>query len=313
MKKMIALTAAVVMLFTTMFAGAALAAEAEDVTGEWHVLSMKQGDVEMDAALLSVMGMDLVLELREDGTAVLSMTGDPIEGTWELNGTEGKISVSNEGEEERAILFTVEEGVITLDINGQSAKFSREGASLDVATLAPAVADAKLEDFNGDWKLTYYVAFGLPLPLAAVGLDVAMTVEDGNIAVTKKTIDLNSSSVTDTQELTFTGELQDDGTLFIDLGEDNFLAEAQIEATSVTLTLHEDGRLSGTAPELTKMMEDMKALSEAAANAETTAAEGEEGAAEGEPSGDSAGESADSSSGESSENAWDAYLIFERQ
>ncbi len=312
MKKMIALTAAVVMLFTAMFAGAALAAEAEDITGEWHALSMKQGDVEMDAALLSVMGMDLLLEFGEDGAASLSMMGEPIEGVWELNGTEGVIKVANEGEEERSLPFTVEDGVITIDINGSSAKFSREGASLDSAKLAPAVADAKLEDFNGDWKLAYYVAFGLPLPLAAVGLDVAMTVEDGNIAVTKKTIDLNSSSVTDTQELAFTGELQDDGTLFVDLGEENFLAEANIEATSITLTLHEDGRLSGTAPELTKMMEDMKALSEAAANAETPAAEGEEGAAEGESSG-AAGESADSSSGESSENSWDAYLIFERQ
>lgn len=312
MKKMIAVLIAALMLATTVFAGAALAAD-EDPTGVWYMQSMKQDGTEMDASILTSMGMSMTLTLNEDGTASMSMTGQEEiqEGTWSFDGTTGVLSFGNE------LTFTVEDDTIIMEQPSDSLEegmepavvvFGREPAEAASVSLAPAVEDPELSDFNGTWNATTYVAFGLPLPLSMSGADITMTLDEGKAQVTAITKDLNNhSEVIDTKEEEFAAELTNDGTLYVDFEGVAILEALQLEGSGIYLTLHEDGRLSGEIPEVT---ESMKAMSEMSAESENQAAEGAESAEPAEGEGESEGEA--DSSGSSGGSALEAYLIFEK-
>ena len=322
MKKMIAVLVAVLMLTVTAFAGTALAAGEGDLAGVWYIQSMKQGGMDLDGSILSSLGLTMTLTLNEDGTATMEATGQEQvqKGTWKCDGTTGTITFGTdltfEADGDTLILTqpdtTVEEGA-----EPQVLVFGKEPPAASVPTLAPAVENPQVSDFNGAWNVSTYVAFGLPLPLGMTGAQLSMTIQDGKAAVTAVAKDLNTGETTASVEKEYTAELKDDGTLFIDFGDEEVLAVLRMQGNSISLTLREDGKMSGEIPALT---EAMKALSEMSAESENTEAEQAESAepaetadaaADATAEGDSAGDSADGSSS-SGESAMDIYLIFEK-
>lgn len=325
MKRFIAVMIAVLMLAMTAFAGTAMADGEGDLAGVWYVQSMIQDGMEVDASFIVSMGMSITLTLNEDGTASMEMTGqDKQEGTWTSDGTTGTIAFASE------IPFTVDgETIVMTQPNleleeGQTAPvmvFGREEPKAE--SMAPAVEGAKLSDFNGTWNATSIMTFGFPLPLAAMGGEITMTLDEGKAAVNVVTRDLeNHGEIKDTMEKEFTAEMTDEGTLYVDFGGDDILSAIQMQGSGIYLTLHEDGRLSGEIPEVTEAMKEMQAMSEESANqaaeqaesaepAEGEAADAEEPAVSVE--GDSSGEAGDSGeSASSGGESMEMYLIFEK-
>lgn len=276
MKKIIAVLSAVIILTVTAFAGLTMAEEA-DLTGEWNLQSMNQGGMEMNASLLSLLGMDMVLVLNEDGTATMTMMGgEEGVGTW----TESTITI-NEDE----VPYRLEDGLLVMEKDDEKMVFGREGGSN--SSLAPAVTVTDPAEFDGTWTAETYVAMGIALPLQDIGVQISLTIADGKAAVSEAVLDLeNEGEVSDSMEAEFDAVLQEDGTLYIDFAGQDILGQLELEAAGINLTLHEDGRLSGTLP--------APAAEEAA---ETDAAEGE---SEGESEGDSGTDSDGGSSGEES-------------
>ena len=291
MKNTIAILSAVVLLVTALFAGTVMAAGQEDLYGEWHIKSMKQGDVEMEASVLTALGMDVLLTLGEDGTVTMNMQGQMQEGTWTFDGAGGIIQFEAE------VPFVYEDGILEVGKDGDFMTFSKEAADAIDVSLAPAVEGAQIDDFNGNWNATYYVAFGAPLPLVMMGAEVSLSIEDGKALVSETVVNLEDrSEIIDSMEKEFPAALEEDGSVYIDFEGEKILDKIGMEASGVYLTLHEDGRISATTPEIREATETLKALSE---GSENTSAEGAEGAGT-ESSGDSAGMS------------MDTYLILEK-
>ena len=296
MKRIIAVIISAMMLMMAAFAGTALA-EGEDVAGVWYIQSMTQDGTEMDASVLVSMGMNMVLTLNEDGTAVMDMMGEVQEGTWSIDGTAGTIAFGTE------VPFTVENDTLVLAQDAYSMVFGKETAQADEG-LAPAAENPQEDDFSGAWKAKSYVALGVPVPLNVLGAEITMNIQEGKaeVSVVKKDLE-NDGEVTASLDKEFTAQMQEDGTLYVDFGGENILESLGMEGRGIYLTLHEDGRISGRIPEVTEQLEALKGLSETSQNADAEAAPAEGESAEGE-----AGES-DGSSGEMS---YEMYLVFEK-
>ena len=295
MKRVIAAAFAAIMLAVSVFAGTAFAAEKEDFTGVWYVQSIVQNGIEMDGSTITAMGMNMTLTLNEDGTATIEMpTQDPQEGVWSFE--DGLINFGVE------IPLTLEGDVLTMAQDGQLIVFGRESAEAADVSLAPAVADPKAEDFEGDWVGTTYAAFGMPLPLNMMGVGITVTIKDGKALIHQDTIDLNNGGeVTDSKDMEFEAALQEDGTLYVDFNGEDVLSQLGMDASGVNLTLHEDGKISATSPQINETLALLAALSEEL-NAETD--EDPEAAAE-----ETAEDTGESDSGS---YTMEMYLILEK-
>ena len=329
MKKILAILIAAVLALSTC--GVALAEEAADSpVGVWYLQSMEQQEgMQMDATVLSSMGMTLTLTLNEDGTAVMNMSGTEQEGTWTEDGT------LNFGE--TPLTFSVEDGQLQFEQNGSKAVFGPEPAETKTYEITPAVTDPALEDFNGNYKAVIYYAMGMQLPMNVLGVDFSLDIQDGKVAFTETDYDReNGYAVSGTVEKEFTAEVAEDGTLFVDFAGEEVLTALNLPVSGIHLTLHEDGLVTGNIPEIDQQMkeqtEQLQAMSEASqAEGETAeSAEGESPAeeaegespeavqeagefAEAEGEGASEGDSEGGSSGSSSGSMdFTTYFIFEK-
>ena len=201
-------------------------AEGDDISGDWYLVRMKQGEEEMDASLLSLVGMTAVLTLNTDGTMVLDLGGDKSDGTWVYENGAGTIT-SNDSD----VAFTVADGELSMGEGEEWMYFSREEPVAEAFEQSPLVEAPELADFNGDWKGVTIVAAGIPLPMSmGGGSEINISIQDGNITYTTVTEGEDGEMKTD--EFSVTGELVD-GTL-----------KAVNGLNSLTLQLHEDGTLT---------------------------------------------------------------------
>lgn len=283
----------IVLLLAAMMVSALISvpvmAEEADLAGTWYALSMEQDGMQMDASVLAAMGMSITMTLNEDGTAVLAMGDQETECTWE-----GQTLITEANE----LPMELNDGELTIDQNGAIMIFSKEAPEITEFSMAPAVEDPELSDFNGSWNTVTYVMLGIPMPIKlGASTEINLQIEDGKVAYTEMIYDLNTSSSepTETIEKEFTATLEDGGILFVDFNEETVLSHILSGSSGIRLTLHEDGKLSGEIPELTETMEMFAAMSQGEENTDAEAA-------------DEAGSSGGSSSGE----ALSAYLVFEK-
>ena len=297
MKRITAIICAAVMLAASVFAGTAFAAEKEDIAGTWYISKMVQSGIEMDASSIAAMGMNMILTLNEDGTAVMEMSGsleEAEEGTWSFE--DGIIDFGAE------MTYTFEDGLLSLAQDDALIVFSREAAEAAAVSLAPAVADPKAEDFEGDWNANYYVAMGISMPLVMGGVKISVTIKDGKAFLHEEIIDLNNGGeITESKDMEFDATLEDDGTLYIDFNGEDVLDAIGMEASGVNLTMHEDGRISATSPEINEAIEALAALA-----AEVSASSEEDAQAAQTEESEETGES------DSGSYSLEMYLILEK-
>ena len=273
-KTILAILIGTVMIVTVIYAGTALAAGENNLEGVWYVESISQDGQTMDAAALSAMGMNMVLTLNADGTATLDALGSVSEGSW----TDATISINGSD-----IPYALQDGTLILEQDGQTMKLSREETEAETFELAPAVEDPELSDFNGEWKATLMMSFGMQIPMDMVSSDISLSIDDGKVILTKAVIDqTNGGEVLESSDVECDSELTEDGTLHVDFkGADVFRSYDFSICKDMYLTLREDGKMSGAIPDM--------------------------------DSGESSGESAaNESADDSSEDEVGTYLVFER-
>lgn len=254
-------------------------AEEADMAGTWYVQSMEMDGTQMDASVLALMGISYTLDLNEDGTAVLAMGEQKLEGTWDEEGLNTGANI---------VPLELVDGELKIDQNGGVMIFSREAAEAEEFSMAPVVENPELSDFNGNWNAVTFVTLGVPLPIKlSAATDINLQIQDGAVAYTEMIYDLNNNSeLTETIEKEFTATLGDDGTLFVDFSDEHVLINIVGGASGIRLTLHEDGTISGDIPELLETMEMLAAMSQESENTDAEAAAEEEGSSDGSSGGE---------------------------
>ena len=181
MRKLIALILALMLACALLPATAEVAADS--VLGEWFVTEMTQGDMTIDPA---TMGMEISLMLNEDGTMVMTMAGEGVEGTWEM--ADGKLLLTaGEGEEASTVEITIgEDGTLKGEDGGATLVFSRE--KNEGVTIPQPVAAESEDAFIGTWNLKMISMDGAVLPLdmfASMGMDIGgtLTIEPGKAGI----------------------------------------------------------------------------------------------------------------------------------
>ena len=199
----------------------------EDVTGEWYLKTMKQGETEYDAGAI---GYNITMTLNADGTGtMLSPTSEePTPGSWTLEGD--KITVTFE---DSPIGGTVADGKITLSEGEISMVFTREKPEgIKVADVNPAAA---AEDFEGTWDIAYVGYNGMIIDPSTTGQEMpGLVVENGAMKFTGNS-SMSQAFGTNAIPLTFA-----DGALgmSVSMGETSY---------GIKLEMLEDGMLALTA------------------------------------------------------------------
>ena len=153
------------------------AAEADGgIAGKWIAVEMASDGETMNPADY---GMEMSIELREDGTAVVNL-GEEATGTWSADGNQ--VSITIEGDTAAA---TVENGGMFLPLGDDvSLKLVKDGAAAPAAepeptaepagepTAAPAAGplDADEEAYVGVWNLIYLGTGGFTGNATDIGL-----------------------------------------------------------------------------------------------------------------------------------------------
>lgn len=173
MKKMLVLLLAMLMLCTAAFAEGAV-----DYTGLW---TMTGGVVNGQSYTDEQLGMELTMELREDGTCILTISDEAENGTWVA--AENGVTVTDATDV--AQTFTLEEGKLVAEEEGMKIIFSRAAAGAD---------------YVDTWIAITLESGGQTIDLLSQGLVMSLTLnEDGTCVLDASGVPQDGTwAVTDT-------------------------------------------------------------------------------------------------------------------
>ena len=239
MKKLITLFLILFMACMLISAGAE-----EDVTGEWTLYQMGMGGTMFD---VSTLGMDIVMDIRADGTMEQKgeIQGQNMDGsgTWTLEGSTLTISMGKTPK-----VYTFADGRLTMERDGKEAVFVKEkpAAKDEKPEKLKTVAAGKEDDFFGSWRMDWMEVLGITLTkdlLPSLGVsenyDSVVTIEAGRVTSVTDAGDGNGPQ-------TMTGTTRfEDGKLLItyDLPEDLEQIAKEYGLDTATAELTEDGNL----------------------------------------------------------------------
>ena len=165
---------------------------------------------------------------------------------------------------------------------------SDEEAETVAFSLAPAVENSELSDFDGEWKAVLMVSAGIQIPMDMVSSDIVLSIEEGKVILAKSIVDqTNGGELLDTMEVECDFDFTEDGEFYVDFnGADVFRNYDFTICKGMYLTLHEDGKMSGVLPDM------------------------DSGESSGESSAEQNESADDTTDGE--EDAPGTYLVFER-
>ena len=167
MKKLIA-----VILTLALSTLAVAMAETTDYLGTWYLNEMTMGDASFAPA---AMGMDLTMEIKEDGTAVLTAPGEEEAvqaATWTLDGETLTVTVDRED-----MTLTLQDGALKGEQGGMGMCFGREKVEAEVYEPAAEVEDAVEADYAGTWVSKYMEMEGNYIPASMLGMDLTSVVD----------------------------------------------------------------------------------------------------------------------------------------
>jgi len=199
-------------------------AESADFLGTWYLNEMTMGDNVLSP---SALGMDMTLELNEDGTAVLASPTEEAarqEATWKLEGD--VVTVTVDGED---MTLSLQDGALKGEQGGMGMNFGREKVETETYQPAEARADATEADYAGNWQAAYMDMDGTYLPASMLGMDLTAVIEG-----TGMTLNGMYGFENNAYEAAFS-----DGALVHQGGDDEMY-------TSITAQLLEDGALRMT-------------------------------------------------------------------
>lgn len=220
MKKGLSVLVALAMLLT--LAMPALA-EAASVAGVWTMTAMISSGVEIDPAS---MGMEMSMDLAEDGTGTLTAFGVGSEVTWTFDGATLDVT-----DPDGTVSFELQEdGTLRADISGMETIWSSGAA--DSPEAAPVETPAVATDVEdgaavGVWQLVSASAANIAVDLQAMGLEILIEfAEDGTCTMTTNGVSETGAWTQDGANISMTDDasgaelvfqMLEDGTLLVDL------------------------------------------------------------------------------------------------
>lgn len=174
MKKLISL----ILVALLAFSGIAFAEE--DLSGIWYVTGMIMEGQTIDPSML---GMEMIFDLKEDGTAALSAMDQESTGTWTVSGNDVTIEIDGD-----SMPLTFDGASLTGEMDGVGVILEREASS---SFDQPAVVYAEnVSAFDGTWFPTRFGIAGMILDaetLVSFGLDASdlealtFVIENGSV------------------------------------------------------------------------------------------------------------------------------------
>lgn len=220
MKKGLSVLVALAMLLT--LAVPALA-EAASVAGAWTMTAMISSGVEIDPVS---MGMEMSMDLAEDGTGTLTAFGVGSEVTWTFDGATLDVT-----DPDGTVSFELQEdGTLRADISGMETIWS--SGAVDSPEAAPVETPAVATDVEdgaalGVWQLVSASAANIAVDLQAMGLEILIEfAEDGTCTMTTNGVSETGAWTQDGANISMTDDasgtelvfqMLEDGTLLVDL------------------------------------------------------------------------------------------------
>ncbi|MCQ2559437.1 MAG: lipocalin family protein [Clostridia bacterium] len=143
-KKIIALAAMISLILGLAACGNS---DSSSLAGEWKLASIiQEGEITMYASDLSAFGVEMVLNLKEDGSGTMTITGqDDQELTWKASGN--KVTLTADGD---AIDFTYKDNLLIGEMDGASMSFAKSNSKEYKDALAqPSSLGNLTEDSSG--------------------------------------------------------------------------------------------------------------------------------------------------------------------
>ena len=220
MKKGLSVLVALAMILT--LAVPALA-EAASVAGVWTMTAMISSGVEIDPVS---MGMEMSMDLAEDGTGTLTAFGVGSEVTWTFDGATLDVT-----DPDGTVSFELQEdGTLRADISGMETIWSSGAA--DSPEAAPVETPAVATDVEdgaavGVWQLVSASAANIAVDLQTMGLEILIEfAEDGTCTMTTNGVSETGAWTQDGANISMTDDasgtelvfqMLEDGTLLVDL------------------------------------------------------------------------------------------------
>ena len=220
MKKGLSVLVALAMLLTL---AVPVLAEAASVAGVWTMTGMISSGVEIDPAS---MGMEMSMELAEDGTGTLTAFGIGSEVTWTFDGATLDVT-----DPDGTVSFELQEdGTLRADISGMETIWSSGAA--DSPEAAPVETPAVATDVEdgaavGVWQLASASTANIAVDLQAMGLEILIEfAEDGTCTMTTNGVSETGAWTQDGANISMTDDasgtelvfqMLEDGTLLVDL------------------------------------------------------------------------------------------------
>lgn len=210
------------LLVAMMLLGCAAFAEAVDYVGLWNLTGAEVGGAPID---MSLIGLSMSMDLRQDNTCTLTTMGEAEEGTWTEDAT-GLVVTDSYGE---PMVFAMVDGKLEATQDGMKIIFARAG---DAAS------------YVGVWVMTGMVIEGVemsPDTMAMFGMALTMTlnadgtcVVDGMGATDSGTWQATANGVaitdpTETLEFTYANDM-----LIMDDGRTQMLLTREGAAPAIT-------------------------------------------------------------------------------
>lgn len=153
-------------------------AEATDYLGTWYLNEMTMGDASFAPA---AMGMDLTMEIKEDGTAVLTAPSEEDAeqaATWTLDGE--TLTVTVDGED---MTLTLQDGALKGEQGGMGMCFGREKVEAEAYEPAAIVEDATEADYAGTWKSKYMEMEGNYIQASMFSMDLTAVIDGATMTL----------------------------------------------------------------------------------------------------------------------------------
>lgn len=113
------------------------------VVGTWELTEIT-GASEDDMAMMKAFGLTVEMAFAEDGTFKMGIIGETIDGTWEAPSAD-KVTMKAEGD---TIEATIKDGVLAVEIDGESMKFKK--STDEVKDLTAAASSSGDVDLTAD-------------------------------------------------------------------------------------------------------------------------------------------------------------------
>ena len=224
MKKGLSVLVALAMLLTL---AVPVLAEAASVAGVWTMTGMISSGVEIDPAS---MGMEMSMELAEDGTGTLTAFGIGSEVTWTFDGATLDVT-----DPDGTVSFELQEdGTLRADISGMETIWSSGAANSteEAPEAAPVETPAVATDVEdgaavGVWQLVSASTANIAVDLQTMGLEILIEfAEDGTCTMTTNGVSETGAWTQDGANISMTDDasgtelvfqMLEDGTLLVDL------------------------------------------------------------------------------------------------